>query len=59
MSEKWEYKVLVLDRDEETSAVRLNNFGSAGWELVGVGGRYETAQYAYLKRAIRQQKTST
>ena len=50
--QRWQYKVIVLDTNTEQSTGRLDNLGTAGWELVGIGGRYEAQQYAYLKRAI-------
>lgn len=50
MTDRWEYKVVVLGTEEEQSEVRLNNYGFSGWELVGIGGRFQEAQYAYLKR---------
>lgn len=56
MADRWEYKVVVLGMDEEQSEVRLNNYGSSGWELVGIGGRFQEAQYAYLKRAAKRSR---
>jgi hypothetical protein len=46
----WKYKVVVLDIDAKTSTKRLTDYGSAGWELVAIGGSCETQQLAYLKR---------
>lgn len=54
MKPRWQYKVLVLDERTETSEVRLNTSGSAGWELVGIGGRYSGEQFAYLKRRVEK-----
>lgn len=49
---KWEYKMLVLGMDEPRSEAQLNRYGEDGWELVGLGGRFQEAQYAYMKRAV-------
>lgn len=47
----WEYRVIVLGSNASESETRLNSYGVNGWELVGIGGRYQEAQYAYLKRS--------
>ena len=48
----WEYKVVVKDAAEHAllSERELNDFGSSGWELVGVVGLTSKVQYCF-KRA--------
>ena len=47
---KWEHKVLeVAASDTAFTETRLNGFGSAGWELVGVAACV-TTQFIYLRR---------
>lgn len=53
---RWEYKILILTDDEERGQTRLNSFGAAGWEIVGVGGRFQEAQYVYLKRPCEKEE---
>ena len=36
--QKWEYKVIVIDRSPTEDA--LNKLGAEGWELVSVGWDY-------------------
>lgn len=50
MKPDWQYKVLVLDEQTDSSEARLNRYGACGWELVGIGGRYPGEQFAYMKR---------
>lgn len=52
MTARWDYKVIVLNDNATESEARLIANGSAGWELVSVGGRFQDAQYAYLKRPV-------
>lgn len=55
---RWEYKVLLLGKDEAESEVRLNSHGAGGWELVSIGGRFASEQFAYLKRRAERPSVS-
>lgn len=51
MTQKWEYKIVVLSGDNEA---RLEKLGEEGWELVSVTGATENDYpIAYLKRPIQ------
>jgi hypothetical protein len=45
---KWNYKVIALTDDAQTTAKELNILGSAGWELITIQGD-EKVRHAYLK----------
>jgi hypothetical protein len=49
---RWEYKVVGLSPDNDGCAeVRLNTWGSAGWEVIAVSVQF-TSHFVWMKRQV-------
>lgn len=49
---RWEYKVVSMSPGNDGNAeVRLNTWGSAGWEVVAVSVQF-TSHFVWMKRKV-------
>ncbi|MCK1281496.1 hypothetical protein IVB46_40390 [Bradyrhizobium sp. 61] len=49
---RWEYKVVdMAPGNDKQAEVRLNTWGSAGWEVVAVSVQF-TSHFVWMKRQV-------